>query len=170
MPAPYFAASAMALAALCMLSPHLAARTAPNPTPAGWLTYVNTKYDFDICYPPSLHAEPPTAAGDGQSFTGPGGGTLTVFWRPGTQGDNLARTMAGEVTSMGASPSVTYSAGHADWAVRSGTQGGSLFYVKAIQRDGDALIMEVKYPAAQAKTWNALVRHFAACFESSRPR
>lgn len=142
---------------------------AGDPTPPGWLTYVNTRYDFDICYSPQLHPQPEAAAGDGQVFKGPGGGTLTVFWRPGTAGDTPAKTVDGEVAGLGASPTVTYTAKRGNWAVRSGKQADQLFYVKAIQRDGDTLIMDVSYPASGANIWNAMVGHFAACFESSRP-
>ena len=141
-----------------------------DPTPKGWMTYVNTKYDFDICYPSRLRAQTPAPAGDGQIFTGPGGGTLTVFWRPGISGNTLAKTVDGEVSVAGGSPAVTYTAGHANWAVRSGRQNETVFYVKAIQRGSDFLVMDVRYPAASAKAWNTMVGHFASCFESSRPQ
>ncbi len=166
----HFAARLFACIAVCAtLSRHVAIAHS-DPTPKGWLTYINTKYDFDICYPASLRVAAQTAAGDGQTFTGPDGGTLTVFWRPGSDGDTLAKTMAGEVAAMGPSPMVTYTAGHAGWAVRSGRQENSLFYVKAMKRDSDTLIMEVKYPLSAASNWNQWVGHFAACFESSRPK
>ncbi len=165
-----YAARLFACVAFGTALPCHAAFAETDPTPKGWLTSINTKYDFDICYPATLQAAAQTAAGDGQTFTGPDGATLTVFWRPGTDGDTLAKTMAGEVAAMGSSPVVTYTAGHTGWAVRSGRQAENLFYVKAIQRDSDTLIMEVKYPAAGARTWNPLVGHFAACFESSRPK
>ena len=96
-----------AIAAFVSVSMQSAA-AAHDPTPKGWQTYINTKYDFDICYPPSLVAQTPAPAGDGQKFTGPGGGTLTVFWRPGTPGDTLARTVDEEATIGGRSPAVTY--------------------------------------------------------------
>ena len=166
---PYAACLSAGLA-VCTALPLHGAVAETDPTPKGWMTYINTKYDFDICYPATLQAAPQTAAGDGQTFTGPGGGTLTVFWRPGSDGDTLAKTMAGEVAAMGPSPAVTYTAGHATLAVRSGRQADNLFYIKAIKRDSDTLIMEVKYPASGAGTWNNLVGHFAACFESSRPK
>ncbi len=157
---------AVAVVTLSPQSTHASSAT----TPRGWMTYVNTKYDFDICYPSLLRAQKPAPAGDGQIFTGPGGGTLTVFWRPGTPGDTLAKTVDGEVSVVGGSTKVIYTAGRANWAVRSGRKADVLFYVKVIQRDDDFLSMNLKYPAANARTWEAMIGHFVACFESSRPR
>lgn len=158
------------LAACCiLLTSQRADAAASDPTPPGWLTYLNTKYDFDICYPPSLQAAPEAAAGDGRIFTGPAGGTLKVFWRPGTEGDTLTRTADTEMSGGTAPSVVTYTAGHADWAVRSGRQGDQIVYVKVIQRGSDYLIMRTVYPASAGAAWNAMVGRFAACFESSRP-
>ena len=150
---------------------------APKHMNDGWKNYVNTRYQYQICYPSRLlkpQGEPDS--GDGQQFLATDGGKLTVFARNNVVGlgnDNgqsetsLSKTVEDEISYMeGSKGKTTYKVIKKNWAVFSGyDQISKEFYGKIIKREDQLFIFEIQYPRSERGKYNKIVSVIEKCFE-----
>ncbi len=124
--------------------------------------YRTARYGFEVEIPPGFRAEPPPTNGDGRTFVGPEGCTLTVF------GSNnvLDTTLQGEARALEKEfAKVTYRAKGPAWVVRSGlTRGGDVLYIKAYVGTGSLAQLWIQHPAAALPRLKALTARVAASF------
>lgn len=150
---------------------------APKHMDDGWENYVNSRYQYQICYPSRLlkpQGEPDS--GDGQQFLATDGGKLTVFARNNVVGlgnDNgqsetsLSKTVEDEISYMeGSKGKTTYKVIKKNWAVFSGyNQMLKEFYGKIIKREDQLFIFEIQYPRSEREKYNKIVSVIEKCFE-----
>lgn len=150
-----------------MASAVLAWSVAPASAGDSWKPYVNVRYAFAICYPPTLLiAQGEADNSDGKAFKAADGAELRAF------GSNnaLDRTLDQELVEQtryltGAKGRITYRAAKANWVVASGNDGaGNLFYAKTFQRSDQFVTFQLAYPNAQAARYQPVVERLAACF------
>ena len=134
---------------------------------ADFTAYANTRYGTGADVPVDFRAEPPSVNGDGQRFTAPDGGTVTVFGTRDIKGTGivayrvfLEKTLASEGWDL------TYTTGDDDSFVLSGNRGDETLY-RRTERPADCKKetmhnIELRYPAANADYWKAIVERSAA--------
>jgi hypothetical protein len=133
--------------------------------PAKWPVYSNARFGYHVCYPPSLlkpAAEAPN--GDGRRFTGANGASLSVWGSNNALGDTVAASAAADRARLGKGGEVTYSVIRPTWYVLSGRQNGQVFYLKSVLANDAFSTMELRYPAAAAKTWSGVTTQLSRCF------
>lgn len=133
-----------------------------------WDVYANARFGYEICYPGDLlTAQPETDNGDGRKFTGTSGAELAVWG-----GYNvLEQDMDAIIRDLAdAGAAVTYRRVANDWAVVSGRENGDVFYAKVLLErnalDGVDTVrtFRLRYPAGEAKTYDAVAARLAKCF------
>lgn len=133
--------------------------------PGKWPVYTNARYGYHVCYPSSLlkpAAEAPN--GDGRRFTGANGATLSVWGSNNAMGDTVASSAAADRARLSKGGEVTYSVVRPNWYVLSGRQNGQVFYLKSVLANDAFSTMELRYPAAAAKTWSPVTTQLSRCF------
>ncbi|MEW6436269.1 MAG: hypothetical protein AB1508_03750 [Pseudomonadota bacterium] len=125
-----------------------------------WTTYTNDRFGVSICYPADLvHAEPPPVDGDGLGFVAKDGAKIDTW------GSNNAESAQEDAKRLaGSTGHVTYEIVRKDFYVVSGRNGGTIFYNRTALSHGIYSTVEITYPAADGKIWNAITAHISKCF------
>jgi hypothetical protein len=141
------------------------------PAPVAWPSYVNVRYGFAICYPASLlNPQPEADNGDGRRFLGRDGAELRVFGQYNAVDATLAAWAEDEARLYtGRRGRISYRAGRGNWIVLSGTDGAKFeFYTKTLERNGEFVTLQFKYPIAEAKRYRAVVDRLSRCLRLTR--
>ena len=132
-----------------------------------WMTYVNVRFQYAICYPQDLlvpQGEP--ANSDGQRFlSNKDNAVLAVYGGNNalyqTLGERLSDTANRFADSSGM---VTYKVQKANWFVLSGQSGQAIFYAKTLFSHGQFKSFELTYDRSAAALYKPLVSRVASCF------
>lgn len=148
------------------------APTQPAPTQPAleWLHYVNGRYGTSADIPGEFLADPPPANGDGQRFTSPLGGTISVFGAINFTGGGLNNYRGFLKETMESDGwKLTYTPAGPNWFVLSGVKGSEIAYVRAEQPKGCAsdIIHQIdfRYPTRDGKAWEPIVKKGTASLQ-----
>ena len=150
--------------ATCSIGAPSSQRTADQ---HGWMTYVNVRFQYSICYPQDLLVPQGEAANsDGQRFLSSKDNVELAVYGGNNALDQTLRQRLSETASrlVGSSGKVTYKAQKANWFVVSGQSGQTIFYVKTILNRDQFKTFELTYDRAAAALYDPLVARFVACF------
>lgn len=143
----------------------VAIAAAATPSLADEMRYTNARFGTSIAFPAEIFSQAmePPANGDGMTWRSSDGASLAVF------GQNNALEMSPKDLVADADQpgvSVTYSRAGKDWAVVSGTQGGTIFYQRFELGANDVIhSVLLRYPAARKATYDLLVGPIAATLD-----
>ena len=132
-----------------------------------WMTYVNVRFQYAICYPQDLflpQGEP--ANSDGQRFlSNKDNAELAVYGGNNALDKTLGERLSDTESSLAGSPGkVTYKVQKANWFVLSGQNGQAIFYAKTLFSHGQFKSFELTYDRSAAALYNPLVSRVASCF------
>ena len=133
----------------------------------GWMTYVNVRFQYSICYPADqLVPQGEAANSDGQRFLSSQDGAELAAYGSNNALDETLRQRQSDMQSRlaGASGKVTYRAQKANWFVVSGQSGETIFYAKTIYSHGQFKSFELTYDRSAAALYDPVVARLAACF------
>ena len=150
---------------VCVLILLAGSRALAAPDAHAWADYANVKYQFQTCYPSDiLKAQGESPASDGQSFTA-AGVELTASGIYNIDNESVAQ-LADETGKRlaGAAGSVTYKRILPGSFTLSGRSGDDIFYTKAFVSHGTLKHVELRYPRAQATTYEPVATRLQQCF------
>lgn len=134
-----------------------------------WSTYVNSKYQFQICYPNFMVPQGEADNGDGQKFIAKDGGKLTVYsyYNVINDGDFLKTVKDSTQLTIGKNSHITYQTYHQSWVVISGINNKkNIFYYKFLSEKNDRiLVLEFVYPHILATKYNEITKKLGSCFK-----
>lgn len=134
-----------------------------------WSTYVNSKYQFQICYPNFMIPQGEADNGDGQKFIAKDGGKLTVYgyYNVINDGDFLKTVKDSIQLTIGKNGHITYQTYHQSWVVISGINNKKdIFYYKFLSEKNDRiLVLEFVYPHILATKYNEITKKLGSCFK-----
>lgn len=135
-----------------------------------WQHYVNARFGTSADVPAAFLNAPPPENGDGQQFTSPDGGSITVFGGMNPTNGPLAdyhRFLQGLLEDDGWT--LSYTPEGRTWFVLSGKRDGELLYHRVEHRAGcraDLLHhIEFRYPASRAAAWSSIVERGATTLD-----
>lgn len=138
---------------------------APAQAAERWQSYDNARYGYRICYPADrLTAQPEADAGDGRVFSGKSGAELRVWGSFNALEEDtkqLAHRNEEDVREGGGA--VTYEVVKPGFSVVSGQMGDTIYYAKNVLQSDRVVSFTLKYPAAEASRWTAVVEKLAGC-------
>ena len=139
---------------------------------AGWDSYANARFGYQICYPRAL-LKPQREAdnGDGRHFLGVDGADLAVFGSNNALKASLSDEARSQAhTLLGAHGEVSYHVARPTWEVTSGNDGKRFaFYAKTFLRDDQFVTFEFRYPLRAAIRYKPIVERLSRCFTIGRP-
>ncbi len=144
---------------------------AQQPSAPAWSTYTNVRFGFSICYPQDIFTpEGESANSDGQRFKGPDGSILIVYGANDSMGDSLDDHLKQAAARLaGKEGKVTYTAKKETWAVASGRNGETVFYVKTTRAASQFKSFELTYKNSQTGIFSQVLPKISACFVSTAP-
>ena len=140
--------------------------------PAGWDSYANARFGYQICYPRAL-LKPQREADnrDGRHFLGLDGADLAVFGSNNALEASLSDEARRQAhTLLGAHGKVSYHVARPTWEVTSGNDGKRFaFYAKTFLRDDQFVTFEFRYPLRAAIRYKPIVERLSRCLTIGRP-
>lgn len=132
-----------------------------------WMTYVNVRFQYAICYPEDLlvpQGEP--ANSDGQKFlSNKDNAELAVYGGNNALYQTLRQRLSDTANRLAdSSGKVTYKVQKANWFVLSGQGGQPIFYAKTLFSQGQFKSFELTYDRSAAALYDPLVGRIASCF------
>lgn len=127
----------------------------------GWQTYRNDRFGATADIPSDWRMEPPPENDDGRIFVSPDGRAKIVV-----SGSHVVLPRDEEFRirlEPGEGETVSYRRQGRDWLVISGVDGDRIFYRKSVLSCRGEVwnSVSIDYPAAERKTYDALVAHVA---------
>lgn len=154
---------------LVILPAALAAAMATAALAQAWLTYANDRFGATVDYPPifSVRAEPP-ANGDGQRFlTRDETASLAVYGFFNVLKETPRQMLE---SRREAGVAYTYTAAERDSFVLSGTRGDRILYERCVRAGSDIVnCVDVEYPRAEVRQWDAIVTRISRSLRSGKP-
>ena len=131
-----------------------------------WRTYSNDRFGYSVCYPADLLQ--PQSEGDnhaGITLTAADGASMAVWGSYNALDQTLAEAeREAERRLTAKSGEVTYQAKRKTFYVLSGRRGTEIFYNLTNLTHGQFSAVELVYPAAKSKIWNAVAAKINKCF------
>jgi hypothetical protein len=132
-----------------------------------WMTYVNVRFQYAICYPQDLfvpQGEP--ANSDGQRFlSNKDNAELAAYGSNNALDETLGERLSDMESRLAdSSGKVTYKVQKANWFVLSGQNGQAIFYAKTLFSHDQFKSFELTYDRSAAALYDPLVGRFASCF------
>ncbi|MDI2112031.1 hypothetical protein [Commensalibacter nepenthis] len=137
-----------------------------------WRVYQNSRFHYQICYPPFMIPQGEAENGDGQIFLAKDGATIRVY---GSNSLNILyhndfEKMILEVSHsvLGDAGRITYRTSHSRWAIVSGyDKDGNIVYMKLLKgTDGQAMVALLTYSETLESRYNSLSVKIATCFKA----
>jgi hypothetical protein len=149
-----------------MLALLLAASPAAAPA-ADWGHYENGRFGYALDVPPGFEGQGEADNGDGQVFATTTA-ELRVYGGYILEGDFEDEVKALQRSAIDAGWTITYQATSPRWASYSGTQGGRIFYARAIQLcDGAVAEFNLTYGKADLRAFDPIVERLVRSLKST---
>uniref|UniRef100_A0A9E7ZRH2 Uncharacterized protein n=1 Tax=Bosea sp. NBC_00436 TaxID=2969620 RepID=A0A9E7ZRH2_9HYPH len=133
-----------------------------------WNIYANARFGYEICYPADLLVTRfESDNGDGVVLSSKSGAELRVWGGYNVLEEDMDTIIARHASEDAV---VSYRRTGKDWAVISGKDKGTVFYVKALLERNPARDIETErafrltYPTSEARTYDAVADRLAKCF------
>ena len=132
-----------------------------------WMTYVNDRFQYAICYPQDLLVpQGESANSDGQRFlSNRDNAELVVYGGNNALYQTLRQRLSDTESRLtDSSGKVTYKVQKANWFVLSGQNGQAIFYAKTLFSHDQFKSFELTYDRSAAALYDPLIGRFASCF------
>ena len=134
---------------------------------ADWGHYENARFGYAVDVPPGFEGQGEADNGDGQVFSTPTA-ELRVYGGYILEGDFDDEVKALQQTAVDAGWTITYQATSPRWASYSGTQGGRIFYARAIALcDGAVAEFSLTYGKADLRAFDPIVERLVRSLKST---
>ncbi|CAI3952584.1 hypothetical protein [Commensalibacter communis] len=134
-----------------------------------WHLYYNSRFHYQICYPPMMIPQGESDNGDGQLFIAKDGASIRVYGSYRLDQDFTITANQISQWMVGDKGRITYRSYHPQWAVVSGyDKAGKIFYMKLLKGTEDRIMVVVLTYSAKLKfIYNPLSATIASCLKNT---
>jgi hypothetical protein len=134
-------------------------------------TYVNVRFAFSVCYPPSVFTPKGEAQdGDGQQFVSQNGQATAYAYGSNSSGMTLAQEFAQDAqTSQGTPITITSKTIEQNEFTFTGFFGPQTFVERTLLQNQQFKTLNIQYPTAASTTYGPFVQRMMQCFTNTGP-